>query len=299
MTLFTHKNGSLAVINALTSLKEKDLQQLVEHNLNELLDMHFLASEFRTSTGGRIDTLAVDNNGAPVIIEYKRYKDDRVINQSLSYLKWLMTQKRDFFRELMVKKLGEKLANEIGLDWRHPRVICIAESYGPSDIDTVEMLKIRIDLYKYRHYDDGLFSLEAVNVHGSSESPRQISHILDSDSSYAVVEAMKTQGEALPVICSLFDDLREQILELDEDIVEKPGRRAVAYRINKNFAEIMIRSDKLVINLRSIEYDDPQGIVEEFAQSYAFTLNRRIQISSRRDLDYAMSIITQSYKNVL
>lgn len=299
MTLFAHKNGSLAVINALTLLKEKDLQQLIEHNLNELLDMHFLASEYRTSTGGRIDTLAVDSNGAPVIIEYKRYKDDRVINQSLSYLKWLMTQKRDFFRELMVKKLGEELANEIGLDWRHPRVICIAEAYGHSDIDTVEMLKIRIDLYKYRHYEDGLFSLEPVNIQGSSENPRQISHILDSDSSYAVVEAMKIQGEALPVICSLFDDLREQILELDEDIVEKPGRRAVAYRINKNFAEIMIRSDKLVINLRSIEYDDPQGIVEEFAQSYAFTLNRRIQISSRRDLDYAMSIITQSYKNVL
>lgn len=299
MPLFARKNGSLAVINALTFLKEKDLQQLIEHNLNELLDMHYLASEYRTDKGGRIDTLAVDSNGAPVIIEYKRSKDDRVINQSLSYLKWLMNQKRDFFRELMVKKLGEELANEIGLDWRHPRVICIAEAFGPSDIDTVEMLKIRIDLYKYRHYEDGLFSLEAVNIKGSSEIPRQISHIVDSDSSYAVVGAMKKQGDALPVICSLFDDLREEILELDEDIVEKPGKRAVAYRINKIFAEIMIWREKLVINLRSIEYDDPRGLVEEFAKRYTVTLDRRMTISSPSELDYAMSIITQSYQNVL
>jgi RecB family endonuclease NucS len=58
--------------------KEKDLQHLIEANLLEALDIHFLEREYATTTGGRIDTLGVDRNGAPTIIEYKRNQNDNV-----------------------------------------------------------------------------------------------------------------------------------------------------------------------------------------------------------------------------
>jgi RecB family endonuclease NucS len=45
--------------------------------------MRFLATEFQTTHGGRIDTLAIDASGAPVIIEYKWNKNDNVITQYL------------------------------------------------------------------------------------------------------------------------------------------------------------------------------------------------------------------------
>jgi RecB family endonuclease NucS len=50
---------------------------IVEENLREMLDMHLLATEYPTTTGGRIDTLAVDASGAPVIIEYKLSQNHR------------------------------------------------------------------------------------------------------------------------------------------------------------------------------------------------------------------------------
>jgi hypothetical protein len=49
-----------------------------------LLGVRFLASEFVTSNGGRIDTLGLDENGCPVVIlEYKRASNENVINQGL------------------------------------------------------------------------------------------------------------------------------------------------------------------------------------------------------------------------
>lgn len=101
MPIFKVNAGKLKNLSALPLDKEKNLQQLVETNLMEVLGLHFLASEYVTTLGGRINTLAVDTNGAPVIIEYKRNKNDNVINQALSYLKWLKTQKPGFFEKLM------------------------------------------------------------------------------------------------------------------------------------------------------------------------------------------------------
>ncbi len=71
---------------------EKSLQTLMERNLEPLLGVRFLASEFRTGKthGGRIDTLGMDENGSPVIVEYKRALNENVINQGLFYLDWLM-----------------------------------------------------------------------------------------------------------------------------------------------------------------------------------------------------------------
>jgi RecB family endonuclease NucS len=77
---------------------EKTLQTLIEQHLDVLLGVRFLASEYTTGKahGGRIDTLGLDENRAPVIIEYKRSINENVINQGLYYLDWLMDHKAEF-----------------------------------------------------------------------------------------------------------------------------------------------------------------------------------------------------------
>ena len=64
---------------------EKSLQSLFESNLETLLGVRFLASEFSTGPihGGRIDTLGLDEDGSPVIIENKPATNENVINQGL------------------------------------------------------------------------------------------------------------------------------------------------------------------------------------------------------------------------
>ncbi|MCC6284456.1 MAG: hypothetical protein IT439_04005 [Phycisphaerales bacterium] len=54
-------------------VKERRLQKIVEAHCGELLGVRFLASEYTTGKAhaGRIDTLGLDGDQCPVIIEYR------------------------------------------------------------------------------------------------------------------------------------------------------------------------------------------------------------------------------------
>src|SRR5699024_10829484 len=79
--------------------QESELEHLIEKNLEVLFSVDFLATEYALS-GGRIDSLGIDENNCPVILEYKRNMNENVINQGLFYLEWLLDHKADF--ELLV-----------------------------------------------------------------------------------------------------------------------------------------------------------------------------------------------------
>lgn len=298
MPLFKMKDNALSLINAVQARSEKELQRLVEANLKDVLDMHFLASEFMT-LNGRIDTLAIDSQGAPVVIEYKRNQNDNVINQSLSYLKWLTSQRQEFFEMLMQKQLPEDVLENIRLDWKHPRVVCVAESFSRFDIDTVQIVPLRIELFKYRLFEGNMLSIESVTLNEQQNNLFDPNQQASVEATQSVIQAMKEQSESSHLIRTLFDELREKIVAMDQYIIEKPGRRCISYRLTKNFAEVLIRRDRLVIDLRPIDYIDPQGMVERIAESYTVTMNRRVTLTSASELDYVFGLIEQSYQNVL
>lgn len=260
------------------------------------LGMHFLATEYTTTFGGRIDTLAVDYTGAPVIIEYKRNKNDNVINQALSYLRWLTAQKEEFFEMLLIKKLGQETAKTIQIDWKNPRVVCIAESYSKFDIDTVEVIPMRIELFKYRYYENGIFSLEPLSV---SEQKATSGNVLTIEKSIIdiTIDALLNKGNES--IKELFKELRKRTFELDENIKEKTTTLYVAYRITKNFAEIHIGKNQLKIYLRPVNYTDPQKMVDKVPDSYQWVMDRRVYLKTKSELDYIFGLIEQSYKDIL
>lgn len=298
MPIFKINAGKLKKLSSLSLDKEKNLQKLVEDNLMDVLELRFLATEYVTTFGGRIDTLGVDSAGAPVIIEYKRNKNDNVINQALSYLKWLKAQKMEFFQMLMQQKLGKPIADAITLDWKNPRVICIAESYSKFDIDTVEVVPLRIELYKYRFYEDGVFSLEPLNVEEKKESVTALTPVATKDQAdQTSIEDLRHKASS--AIRELFDSLDERIRLLDETISVRPTQFYVAYRMGNNFADVHIGKNQIKIHLRPVDFPDPRGIIEKIPEHYNWTLNRRVYLKSIDDLDYVMGLIELSYKDVL
>ena len=302
MPIFKISGTKLKKLSSLPLDKEKNLQALVEANLIEVLDLLFLATEYTTTFGGRIDTLAVDTNGSPVIIEYKRNKNDNVINQSLSYLKWLKSQKPGFFEKLMIDKLGKDKADKIKLDWHNPRVICVAENYSKFDIDTAEVVPLRIELMKYRYYEDGIFALEPVNVpetapHSQSTSILAADGSKEATSSGNSVDALLIK--ATDDTKALFAELRERIVAIDESVTENPTGSYIGYRMGNNFAEIHIGKNQLKIHLRPIDFVDPKNLVEKIPDGYNWTMDRRVYLKTASDLDYVIGLIEQSYKNVI
>jgi RecB family endonuclease NucS len=71
--------------------QEKEIQSLIERNLETVFNCRLVASEFPTGAehSGRIDTLALSEDDNPVIIEYKKVESSELINQSLYYLSWI------------------------------------------------------------------------------------------------------------------------------------------------------------------------------------------------------------------
>lgn len=83
--LFRVDGKSATELQGQSAVIEKSLQVLMEQHLETFLGVTFLASEYATGKthGGRIDSLGIDENFSPVIIEYKRAMNENVINQGL------------------------------------------------------------------------------------------------------------------------------------------------------------------------------------------------------------------------
>jgi RecB family endonuclease NucS len=112
--LFRLTSGTATELQGNACDLEKPLQTLIEADLQPLLSIRFIASEHSTGKthGGRIDSLGLDENHCPVILEYKRSVGENVINQGLFYLDWLMDHKADF-KLLVLDKLGAAAADAI------------------------------------------------------------------------------------------------------------------------------------------------------------------------------------------
>jgi predicted transport protein len=153
---------------------EKSLQGFIESHLNELLGVRFLETEYSTGKthGGRIDTLGIDENECPVILEYKQSMNENVMNQGLYYLDWLLDHKGEF-ELLVLKKYGKETADKI--EWGNPRILCIAGDFTKFDIHAVQQISSSIELIRYRNYPPDLFLLELVNVTSSDSQQAPIS----------------------------------------------------------------------------------------------------------------------------
>ncbi len=156
--LFRIKHFEASEIIGTAATLEKSLQNLIEKNLETLLGVRFLASEYATGPkhGGRIDTLGIDENGSPVIIEYKRSVNENVINQGLFYLDWLMDHKAEF-KLVVLEKCGKDSADLI--EWSSPRLVCIAEGFTKYDEYAVQQMGRNIELIRYHKFGEDLLLL--------------------------------------------------------------------------------------------------------------------------------------------
>src|SRR5919112_5665206 len=159
LKLFRLDQGKASELVGAAMALEKSLQTLIEHNMETLFGVRFLASEYSTGIkhGGRMDSLGIDENGNPVIFEYKRAVNDNVITQGLFYLDWLMDHRGDF--ELLVLK---RLGPTVTVDWSNPRLVCVAGDFMRYDEHAIGQMNRSIELIRYRSYDDRLLALELV-----------------------------------------------------------------------------------------------------------------------------------------
>lgn len=225
---------------------ERELQKQIENNMDTFLSIRFLASEFSTSNGGRIDSLGLDENGCPVIIEYKRHSNENVINQGLFYLDWLLDHKADF-QLLVMSKLGNDIA--VTIEWTGARLVCIASDFNRYDEYAIKQIDRNIELMRYKYFSDDLLLLELVNTQVSTRpiamENNDMEKLPETKKNQAYDWTLeKAKSQSSTELLSLFDDICSYIESLSDDVTRKDLKLYTAFKRIKNIACISIVPNK-------------------------------------------------------
>ena len=205
----------------------------------------FLKTEYVTSNGGRIDSLGIDENFCPVIFGYKRTSTENVINQGLFYLDWLLDHKADF-ELLVMKTLGKESSDK--LDWRMPRLICVAGDFTKYDEYAVKQINRNIDLIRYKRFGSDLLLLELINSNTAKST------IETTDNTSTKQSSDKTFEEQLrltsPKLRELYFGIKDYILALGDDITENQLKLYTAFKKIKNIICAEVYQKQILLHLR-------------------------------------------------
>jgi len=297
--LFRIQKDEVFEIEGRSASVEKSLQAQMEAHLEAFLGVRFLSTEYSTGKthGGRIDTLGIDENGCPVIIEYKRAMNENVINQGLFYLDWLMDHKAEFIL-LVMKKLGKEVSDAI--EWSGPRLLCIAGDFTKYDEHAVQQINRNIELIRYRRYGDDLLLFELVNattaivVYPDSEKP-----VKAGKSSYKTVT--EYLAKAKPEQKDLYEEVKAYLLALGDEVQFKILKFYFAFKRIKNFAcvEVHTGTGKILVYVKvdpeSIELE--KGFTRDVKKTGHFgTGDVEITLSSMVDFEKAKPLFLKSYE---
>jgi predicted transport protein len=279
---------------------EKSLQTLIESHLVVFLGIRFLDTEYPTGKthGGRIDTLGIDENGCPCIIEYKRSSNENVINQGLFYLDWLMDHKGEF-ELLVLKKYGKEVADAI--EWSSPRLLCIAGDFTKYDEHAVQQINRNIELLRYVRFGDELLLLELVNAVVATDGDEPIEGGEKPKPKYKDKTVSDQLAQSSPKLIDLYDAVKANLLSFGDDVQVKMLKLYIAFKRIKNFAsvEVQANQDRLLIFVKvdpdSISLEE--GFTRDVRQiGHWGTGDLEITLRSMDDLEKAKPLLEKSYQ---
>lgn len=308
--LFKITDSAVDELQGQTVLLERKLQSLMETHLEVFLGVRFLGTEYFTGKthGGRIDSLGIDENDCPVIIEYKRSSGENVINQGLFYLDWLMDHQAEF-KLLVQEKIGPGVSEEI--DWSNPRLVCIARDFNKYDEHAVQQINRNIELLRYRWYHEGYLILELVtavtgtspsnsigNSHSTGGTPTSGASQLPANRKSASDYLTQASTE----LQNLYRELEAQCVSLGDDVQQKTLKHYAAFKRIKNFAcvEVHPQSERLLVYLKvdpttvEIEPDFTRDVTNI---GHFGTGELEVSITSLEDLRRSEELFRTSYEN--
>lgn len=305
LKLFRISEGVASELASSSVALERSLQQLIEANMETLFGVRLLASEYSTGIrhGGRMDSLGIDENGSPVIFEYKRAVNESVINQGLFYLDWLMDHRGDF-KVLVLDRLGAEAAEAI--DWRNPRLICVASGFTKYDEHAVNQMNRSIDLVRYRDFEGELLALEL--IHSSrvdSVTSVDAPDVAPGGGTSPTPATYKTVTEYLeqspPELKDWFGELDDYVRALGDDVTQKTLKYYIAYRRLRNFLCVEVLPARRQLTLYLKVNPDTVDLIEGFTRDvrqigHFGTGDLEVRVSGPDSLAQALPLVQRSYE---
>ena len=279
---------------------EREIQQLVEANVNTLLKLQFIRSEFSLNNF-RIDTLAFDaESRAFIIIEYKRDKTFSVIDQGYAYLSLMLNNKADFILEYNESQNTSLKRSDV--DWTQSKVIFVSPSFTNYQREAINFKDLPIELWEIRKFENGTISFDQIQKLSAKESIKTISGTNATVDNVNKEVKVYTEQDHLSKVDfetrELYEQFKTRLLALDGNITIQPKKQTLGFKTDNNiFCDIVLQGKglKIYLNLKSGELKDPKKIARDVSNVGHWGNGAyEIKLPDLEDVDYILSLIKQA-----
>ena len=300
MSIYTNKNGKITQIKEKPFKLEKEIQQLFESNLNTIMGLELVKSEFSIKNK-RIDSLAYDaQNNAFIIIEYKRDKNISVVDQGFTYLSLMLENKVDFIVEYNESLKKQLKRDEV--DWSQTRVVFVSTSFTENQKLATNFKDIAIELWEVKRFENDTVSITPIKKSKSAESIKPLTQ--QNKELKAVQDEIKVYTEEdhlikpTEEIKELYELVRNRILTLADDIEVIPKKVHIKFgKDKKSFCSLHLQSKniKIWLNAKWGDINEPKGIAYDVSNKGHYgSGDYEINMKDDSQLEYILSLIKEA-----
>lgn len=304
MKLYTIANEKLKSIAPDDFKLEREIQSLIEKNLDELFNLQFVKSELKIGSF-RIDTLGYDKeNKSFVVIEYKRERNFSVIDQGYTYMSLMLNNKSDFILEYNDVCNGQLRRNDV--EWTQSKVIFISPYYTEYQKHSVNFKDVPFELWEIKRYENNLLGLiqhKATSVESiatvSIDKTNVVNQVSKQIEVFSEEYHLKSSVSRPEWVNELYFELKERILSLKE-VEMKYNKYVISFRNKSPFTDIMFNNNglKITLNCKVGTLKDNEHLMKNFnGKGHWGNGDYYTNIDDKTDLDYLMILIKQSYQN--
>lgn len=296
--IFTNKNGSLSPQQETSFKLEKDLQKLVEENLPKILNLTFVKTEYSIESY-RFDTVAYNEESKSfTIIEYKRGKNESLVDQGYAYLYTLLNRKADFV--LLYNEVFKASKGMQDFDWSQTRIIFISPQFTNYQKNATAFIDMPFELYEVKQYESGIVSVMQIN---KQEQKGEVTSSAHDDKLNKVAKeiVVYTEENALQTVSDTtkewYEEIKDRILEFGNiDIV--PKKLYIAFKGKTNVCDFIMQKEqfKIIINVKEGELNDPRQMARNVKNvGHWGNGDYEVTVKDSDSFDYIVSLIRQSF----
>ena len=316
MDLYKIKDNQLDSLKRESYELEKDIQSLVEKNVEEVFDIEFVKSEMSIDSF-RLDSLCFDNNSNSfVIIEYKKGKNFSVIDQGYSYLSLMLNNKSEFILEYN-ESMGKTLKRE-DVDWSQSRIIFISPSFTHYQKNSVNFKDVPFELWEIKKFSNdivGFNQLKSTSNESIELSDKKSNNVISNINKEVKVlseDDVISRNNSNKSLIDLFYNIKDRVIDW-EDIqfgytptyisIKRKNKTFVFINFRKKYLRIHILSGikigwdgQVLENNKLFKLDDPKEMFQVVESKYKVLYS--LDLTNDNELDYFINMIKQKYESV-
>jgi len=224
-----------------------------------------------------------------------------VIDQGYAYLALLLNNKADFILEY--NECKNKSLKRDNIDWSQSRVMFISPQFTRYQRQAINFKDLPIELWEVKRYENNTIAYNQLRPIETVESITKVSSrssVVQKVSREVKVYTEEDHLRGIPdYIKEIYEELKERILNMGNDIEIRPRKYYIGFIANTNFVDIHPQKSqiKMYINLTKGKLDDPKKMARDVSNiGHWGNGDYEIIIKPKSDLDYVMTLVKQSYK---